>query len=529
MAYVVAILLIGLASLLQWQLREQYAGAPFLTIYPAVILATFAGGLAAGLFSAILAGASQFGLFIPNFHWVALGSYSFDATICVALIVVINRTIDALWTNDALTGLANRTLFGEQLERALKQIRRGERIAVLYLDLDNLKRVNETFGHPVGDKLLQGAADRLRACCRDIDYVARLNGDEFAIIQTQLADPSDAAELAVRARKAICEPFRIDGQEIKVDVSIGVAIGPDDASDVNELLKAADIARFEARSAGRGNCCFYRTEMNESMQRRSKLELELQKALVNGEFELFYQPVFGLKEGRIKSLEALLRWRHPERGMISPAEFIPVAEETGFIVPLGEWVLRTACAEAVNWNADINVAVNVSAIQLSRGSLITAVVGALGSTGLSPNRLIMEITESIFLANTASNLETLKSIRRLGVQFAMDDFGAGYSSLSYLLSFPFNKIKIDQRFVAELPGRRESRAIVRALAGLARKLNIRVVAEGVETMEQKEEVRRLGCTDIQGNFISVPLPANQIHGLIRTHEIAAKGREIKVA
>jgi len=264
-------------------------------------------------------------------------------------------------------------------------------------------------------------------------------------------------------------------------------------------------------------------------QRRSKLEWELQRALVKGEFELFYQPVFSLTDGRIKSLEALLRWRHPERGMISPSEFIPIAEDTGFIVPLGKWVLRTACAEAVNWNADVNVAVNVSAIQLAGGSFINAVVTALSSTGLSPNRLIIEIAESIFLDNTSSNLETLKSIHKLGVQFSMDDFGAGNSSLTYLLSFPFNKIKIDQRFIAGLPDRRESRAIVRAIADLARDLNIRVVAEGVETMEQKEEVRKLGCTDIQGNFVSVPLPANDVGELFQTYQIDAARAANKVA
>ncbi len=520
-AYTVAILLVGFASLIQWLLRDQYTGAPFLTIYPAIILATFAGGLGAGLFAAILAGVSQFGLFIPNFRWVAIGSYSFDATVCVGLIVLINRTIDTLWTNDALTGLANRTLFGERLERILKQVHRGERIAILYLDLGHLKRINETLGHPVGDKLIQDAANRLRGCVRDVDFVARLNGDEFAIIQTQLEHPSDAAELAVRACKAIREPFRLDGHEVKIDASIGVSIAPDDASDANELLKAADIALFESKRAGRGNYCFYRAEMNESVQRRSRLEWELQSALANGEFELLYQPILSLREGRIKTFEALLRWHHPERGLISPSEFIPIAEETGFIVPLGEWVLRTACAEAVNWNAGIDVAVNVSAVQLASGSFINAVIGALSSAGLPPSRLIVEITESIFLENTSSNLETLKSIRSLGVQFSMDDFGAGYSSLTYLLSFPFNKIKIDQRFIAGLPDRCESRAIVRAMADLARDLNMRVVAEGVETREQNDEARKLGCTDIQGHFISIPLPANAIRDLFRTYEMDA--------
>jgi diguanylate cyclase (GGDEF)-like protein len=301
LAYAIALLLVGSASLLQWQLEEQYAGAPFLTIYPAVILATVVGGLGPGLFSAILAGASQFGIFIPNFHWTAVASYSFDATICVALIVLINRTMDTLWTNDALTGLANRTLLSEQLERVLQHIPPGQRIAVLYLDLHNLNRVNETLGHPVADKLLRGVAKRLRGCVRGVDFVARLDGDEFAIIQAELEHPDDAAKLAVRAREALREPFVLDGHEVMIDVSVGIAVAPDDATDVNELLKAADIALFEAKSAGRGNYCFYRPEMNESMQRRIKLERELQ-ALANGEFELFYQPIFSLKEGRIRSV-----------------------------------------------------------------------------------------------------------------------------------------------------------------------------------------------------------------------------------
>ncbi len=519
LGYAIAILIIGSATLMQWQLRGHYAGAPFLIIYPAIILATFAGGLGPGLLAAILAGASQFGLFIPNFHWVAIGSYSFDAAICVALIVLINRTMDTLCTNDVLTGSANRTFFSEQLERVLQQISRGERIAILYLDLDDLQRVNETLGHPVGDKLLRAVANRLRGCVRDSDFVARLDGDQFAVIQTQLEHPSDAAELAARAREAIHEPFRLDGQEVKVTVSVGIAVAPDDAGTVNELLKAADVALFEAKSTGRGHCCFYRAEMNEKMRRRSKLEHELQNALANGEFELFYQPILNFREGRIKAFEALLRWRHPERGMISPPEFIPITEKTGLIVPLGEWVLRSACAEAGNWNRGFDVAVNVSAIQLASGSFTDVVAGALSSAALQSNRLFIEITESIFLEHKSSNLETLESIRKLGVRFAMDDLGSGYSSLTYLLSFPFDKIKIDQRFIAGLPGRRESRAIVRALADLARELNIRAVAEGVETVAQMEEARALGCTDVQGHFISVPLPADQVQDFIRTYEI----------
>jgi diguanylate cyclase (GGDEF)-like protein len=419
--------------------------------------------------------------------------------------------------HDALTGLPNRKLFSEQLEQALKRVRRGERLAVLYLDLDHLKRVNDTLGHPVRDKLLKGVADRLRRCVRDIDLVARLSGDEFAIIQSSLDRPSDAANLAMRAREAIHKPFDLDGHEVMVDISVGISIAPNDATDLNELLKTADIALYEAKNTGRGTYCFYQTEMNERMQTRSKLERDLQSALTNGEFELFYQPIVYLKDNTIKTFEALLRWRHPERGLISPIEFISIAEETGLIVPLGEWVLRTACAEAAKWPDDISVAVNVSAIQLTSKNLINVVIGAIASAGLPAHRLILEITESVFLENTFVNLATLKSVHKLGVQFAMDDFGIGYSSLGYLLSFPFSKIKIDRSFITGLADKTESRAVVRAIADLARNLNMRVVAEGVETVKQREQAQILGCTDIQGYLISVPRPAAEIHELFLPH------------
>ena len=419
--------------------------------------------------------------------------------------------------HDALTGLPNRKLFCEQLEQALKRVRRGERLAVLYVDVDHLKHVNDTLGHSAGDKLLKGVADRLRSCVREIDLVARLSGDEFAIIQSSLDSPSDAADLAMRTRETIRGPFDLNGHQFVVDISVGISVAPNDATELNELLKTADIALYEAKNTGRGTYCFYQTEMNERMQARSNLEQDLQKALTNGEFELFYQPVVNLNDNKIKSFEALLRWRHPERGLVSPTEFIPIAEETGLIVPLGEWVLRTACAEAANWPDDIGLAVNVSAIQLASKNLVNVVLGAIASSGLSTDRLILEITESVFLQNTSANLATLKSLHKLGVRSAMDDFGTGYSSLGYLLSFPFSKIKIDRSFIAGLPDKIESRAIVRAIADLARNLNMRVVAEGIETEQQREKARMLGCTDIQGYLISVPRPAAEIHELFLPH------------
>jgi diguanylate cyclase (GGDEF)-like protein len=415
--------------------------------------------------------------------------------------------------HDALTALPNRKFFCEQLEQVLKRGRRGERLAVLCLDLDHLKRINDTLGHPAGDRLLQGVAQRLRDCVRDIDLVARLGGDEFAIIQTLLDHPSDATALAMRVREAIHEPFDLDGHQVTVDISVGISIAPNDATELNDLLKTADIALYEAKNTGRGTYCFYEPEMNARMQARGHLERDLQSALVNGEFELFYQPVVSLEDKKTRSFEALVRWHHPTRGLVSPTEFIPVAEEMGLIVPLGEWVVRTACAEAATWPDDIQVAVNVSPIQLTNKILVNVIVGAIASAGISANRLELEITESVFLQNTDQNFAVLKQLHELGVQFAMDDFGTGYSSLGYLLRFPFSKIKIDRSFITGLPDKKEPRAIVRAIAGLARSLNMQVTAEGVETAQQLEQVRRLGCTEIQGYLFSPPRPASEIHQL----------------
>jgi diguanylate cyclase (GGDEF)-like protein len=411
---------------------------------------------------------------------------------------------------DELTGLPNRKVFCQQLEQELKRVQRGERLAVLYLDLDYLKQVNDTLGHPAGDKLLTNVADRLRGCVRDIDLVARLSGDEFAIIQKLLDQPSDAAALAVRIRDAIREPFDLDGHQVTVDISVGISIAPNDATELDELMKTADIALYEAKNTGRGTYCFYGPEMNARIQAHDKLERDLQSAFANGEFELFYQPIVNLDDDKITSFEALLRWNHPERGLVSPAEFVPVAEDIGLIIPLGEWVLRTACSEAATWPDHIHVSVNISSIQLSHKNLADAVVGALASGGIEPNRLELEITESVLIENTAANLATLKSLHDLGVRFAMDDFGTGYSSLNYLLSFPFHKIKIDKCFIAALSDKHESHAIVRAITDLARSLKLRVTAEGVETEQQLQQVRLLGCTEMQGYLLSPPQPAAEI-------------------
>ena len=411
---------------------------------------------------------------------------------------------------DDLTGLPNRKAFCEQIEQELKRVERGEQLAVLYLDIDYLKQVNDTLGHPAGDKLLIGVADRLGDCIRDLDVVARLSGDEFAIIQKLLDQPSDAAALAMRIREAIHKPFDLNGHQVTVDISIGISMAPNDATKLDELMKTADMALYEAKNAGRGTYRYYEPEINVRIQARAKLEQELESAFANGEFELFYQPIANLDDDKITSFEALLRWNHPERGLVSPAEFIPVAEDMGLIIPLGEWVLRTACAEAATWPDNIQVAVNISSIQLTNKNLINAVVGAIAAAGIEPSRLELEITESVLIENTAANLATLKSLHDLGVRFVMDDFGTGYSSLSYLLSFPFHKIKIDRCFIAALSDKHESHAIVRAITDLARSLKLRVTAEGVETEQQLQQVRLLGCTEMQGYLLSPPQPAAEI-------------------
>jgi len=411
---------------------------------------------------------------------------------------------------DDLTGLPNRKAFCEQIEQELKRVERGEQLAVLYLDIDYLKQVNDTLGHPAGDKLLIGVADRLGDCIRDLDVVARLSGDEFAIIQKLLDQPSDAAALAMRIREAIHKPFDLNGHQVTVDISIGISMAPNDATKLDELMKTADMALYEAKNAGRGTYRYYEPEINVRIQARAKLEQELESAFANGEFELFYQPIANLDDDKITSFEALLRWNHPERGLVSPAEFIPVAEDMGLIIPLGEWVLRTACAEAATWPDNIQVAVNISSIQLTNKNLVNAVVGAIAAAGIEPSRLELEITESVLIENTAANLATLKSLHDLGVRFVMDDFGTGYSSLSYLLSFPFHKIKIDRCFIAALSDKHESHAIVRAITDLARSLKLQVTAEGVETAQQLQQVRLLGCTEMQGYLLSPARPAAEI-------------------
>ena len=415
--------------------------------------------------------------------------------------------------HDALTDLPNRVLLRDRLEHELKRVKRGECIAVLCLDLDQFKSVNDTLGHPVGDELLKVVADRLRGCTREPDTIARLGGDEFAIIMTAMQQPTDAAALSRRVRASIAKPYHIDGHQIVVDISIGISVAPIDAIEPDQLLKNADMALYGAKADGRGTYRFFEPEMDARMKARRELEMDLRKALRDKEFELHYQPLVNLQSNEISAYEALLRWHHPIRGLISPAEFIPVAEETGLIIPLGEWVLRKACEQTANWPDEVKVAVNLSPAQLKNRNVVQMVMSALADSGMAGNRLQLEITESVLIQNTFATLATLHELRKLGVQIAMDDFGTGYSSLSYLRSFPFDKIKIDRSFIEDLSNGAEPLAIVHAVAGLAKCLNMISTAEGVETQQQLEKLQSVGCTEMQGYLFSRARPAAEIERL----------------
>jgi diguanylate cyclase (GGDEF)-like protein len=374
--------------------------------------------------------------------------------------------------HDALTDLPNRLLLRERLAEALSHVERGQRLAVLCLDLDQFKNVNDTLGHPTGDELLRVVAGRLRGCVRESDTISRVGGDEFSIIQTDIVDATDAERLARRISEAVSAPYDIHGHMVMVNTSIGIALAPADGADANELLKNADMALYGAKGDGRGVYRFFEPKMDARMKSRRTLELALRKALELGQFELYYQPVVNLDQEGVNSCEALIRWHHPERGMVSPVEFIPVAEEIGLIVALGEWVIRRACEDAARWPDDVCVAVNLSPTQLSSKNLMPTVLNALASSRLPAHRLELEITEAVLMQNTEVTIRSLHALRSLGIRISMDDFGTGYSSLSYLRSFPFDKIKIDRCFINGLDDSSESAAIVQAVAGLADSLKM---------------------------------------------------------
>lgn len=416
--------------------------------------------------------------------------------------------------HDSLTGLPNRVSLQEDLAHALAGIAGNERIAVLHLDLDHFKGINDTLGHVVGDELLKYVAARLSASVGKRNKVARVGGDEFAVIQTRIVDPADAAALARDIRDAIRIPYTLHGHAVITDASIGIAIAPDDGSEPDELLKNADMALYGAKADGRSTFRFFEPAMDARMKARRSLELALRDALANGAFELLYQPMVDLKSGEIVCCEALLRWRDAIRGDIPPAEFIPVAEEIRMIVPIGDWVLRTACAAARQWPEMVKVAINLSPIQVMNQNLVPVIVNALAVSGLPASRLEIEITETVLMQNTAATLSTLHRLHDLGISISMDDFGTGYSSLSYLRAFPFDKIKIDQSFIGDLPEGRDAAAIVRAITGLARSLDMVTTAEGVETEAQWEQVRALGCDEVQGFLLGRPQRATDIEKLL---------------
>ena len=451
--------------------------------------------------------------------------------------------------HDALTGLPNRLFFHERLEQSLRPLRHRPGaesgpgavparngadpggpggVAVLWIDLDRFKDVNDTLGHPAGDALLKAVAGRIATATRargrrdaGAATIARLGGDEFAVAMPVGDGPAaraDAAALAARLVSVLNEPFEIDGHQVVAGASVGIALAPEDGDDPDRLLKAADLALYRAKAEGRGTFRAFEPEMDRHAQARRAMETDLRRALAAGEFEVHYQPLLDLRTDHVAGFEALLRWNHPERGRVPPAEFVPVAEEIGLIVPIGDWVLRTACAEAATWPGDLKVAVNLSPAQFKSRKLASSVAEALGASRLPPDRLELEITETVLLECSEQNVEQLHQLRALGARIAMDDFGTGYSSLSYLRSFPFDKIKIDRSFVRDLDGdwRGGCAAIIRAVAGLGASLGVCTTAEGIETAAQLAFVRAEGCTEVQGYHLSPPRPAAEIAGMLRS-------------
>ena len=417
--------------------------------------------------------------------------------------------------HDHLTGLPNRRLFQERLELALTRAARGTLFAVHCLDLDHFKQINDTLGHDTGDALLRSIAERLQACVREIDTVARLGGDEFAILQEDIADTESAALLASRILGVICGTMEANGHHIATGASLGIAMAPEHGSSTGALLKNADVALYAAK-AERGRFQFFEPGMAAHLRDRRAMEMDLRHAITHREFELYYQPLLALdRDGEhVVAFEALIRWHHPERGIVSPADFIPLAEETGLILPIGEWVLVTACREAATWPDGVKVAVNLSPVQFRGNRLNAMIAQALEESRLPPHRLDVEITESILLSDDEATLDMLHRVRDLGVGISMDDFGTGYSSLSYLHKFPFDKIKIDRSFITDITRKDGGRELVRAITALSRGLGMTTVAEGVETDEQLRLLRLEGCTEVQGYLFSPPVPAPKVRDIL---------------
>ncbi|HTI78846.1 MAG TPA: EAL domain-containing protein [Acetobacteraceae bacterium] len=417
--------------------------------------------------------------------------------------------------HDPLTGLSNRAAFREYTDRETARRTPGNSVAVLCLDLDHFKHVNDTFGHATGDALLCAVAARIKGAIRGSDMAVRLGGDEFAIVQVGVDQPSQAADLAARLIELLSHPFDLGAHQIVVGISVGIAYSLAYGADTEALLTRADMALYRAKADGRGTYRFFERAMNEQARARHALERGLRTALRNNELELFFQPILNAHCQTLSKFEALIRWRHPERGLVAPAEFIPMSEDIGLIVPIGEWVLNEACRAAANWPTSISVAVNLSPVQFKEPNLVEVVHRALESSGLSPGRLELEITETVLLKNTATTLETLRRLRGLGVRISLDDFGTGYSSISYLRTFPFDTIKIDRSFVHDIGAGTNSLAIVNAIVTLGQAFGMSVTAEGVETAEQLRTLQAEHCTDVQGFFFSPPVPFADVPDLIR--------------
>ena len=418
---------------------------------------------------------------------------------------------------DPLTHLPNRVAFNETLDAALKRLAlSGEEFAVLLLDLDRFKEVNDQLGHPAGDEFLVQVASRLQRCTRAAEHVARIGGDEFALVMANPTRPEDALEIAERFVAAFSEPFQIEGRQIVGATSVGIVLAPRDGSTPLDLLKNADAALYRAKKAGPGSVCFFEQADDKSSRARKVLQSDLAGAIARNELFLVFQPFLDLGSNRITGFEALLRWQHPTRGLVPPSEFIPIAEETGLIHEIGEWVIRRACATVAEWPEEVRVAVNFSAAQFHNAGILQTIVQALADAKVSPGRLEIEITESMLLSKYGSAASILKALLQLGVTVALDDFGTGFSSLTYLRKLPFSRIKIDQSFIGDMLVQPDCAAIVKSVISLARDLQIGVVAEGVETADQLDYLRQIGCEEVQGYLISRPVAADAVMALLET-------------
>lgn len=417
---------------------------------------------------------------------------------------------------DSLTDLPNRALFNQSLQRSIARMKPAQQLAVLYLDLDHFKTINDTLGHGAGDLVLKAVANRLERNIGMEDFVARLGGDEFAISLRNVESEEEVHRTAQHLIAKLSEPVMVEGQPAATGVSIGIALSSTCNDDAEELIKHADIALYHAKENGRGCASMFEKSMHEAVQDRRNIEMDLRAALRRNELELYYQPLVNIETSETIGYEALLRWHHGEKGLIMPDAFIPVAEDTGLIVQLGEWVVRSALYEVAKWPEHLSVAVNLSPAQMRSPNLMPTIINALAATGVAPHRLELEITESVLMNDNQSNVELLHKIRSLGVRIALDDFGTGYSSLNYLRSFPFDKIKIDRCFVDEVDSREDCRAIIRAVTGLASSLGMVTTAEGVERSDQLSQLKEEGCVQVQGYLFSQAMPAENVEGRVET-------------